>query len=671
LHKTGRRLANSRTFHCFWIAVCVLLLYLPVRHFAYISLDDPDYVSDNPNISSGLGIRNLVWAFTSAHSSNWHPLTWVSHMLDCDLFGLNPGAHHLVNVAFHAANAVLLLLLLSQMTGQVSRSAVVAALFAFHPLHIESVAWVAERKDVLSGLFWLGTCLAYVWYARRPNAGRYAVTTMLFVCGLLAKPMVVTLPFVLLLLDYWPLCRIRGLRPNGPGKLALRPQPLGRLIYEKLPLLGLSVVCSVITFLSQRQSAMVALDVLPLGTRLANAVMSYVRYLEKAVLPFDLAIIYPLIPNVGPEKIALTATLLAVVSIAAFRYARSHPYFLVGWLWYLGTLVPVIGIVQVGEQGMADRYTYLPLIGIFVASVWGVSEFFGRRRVRATVLVAASVIIIAACVTASFYQIQYWRDDYTLFTHATRAVPQGATAHALLADALIQRGEDAEAAKHLADALTIRPRSAKIHYQCGLVEAKQGHYKAAAERYAEAVELRPDFADAYNELGIVLSKLGQLPKAAEAFTEAIKKNDKNAKAYNNRAIVWTAQGDSAAAVSDYRRALKLNSNQMGALKNLAWLEATDENVAIRNGAEAVRLAERACELTRFEEAHALEILAASEAETGDFDMAIKTVQKALEVSSGSADSKRDEMLSRFATERDLYQEHKPFRRTSSTAHPSN
>ena len=484
-------MVHSPTFLSCAIAALTIVIYAPVWHFNYIGLDDPDYVSDNLVVSSGLSLRNIVWAFSGPHFSNWHPLTWLSHMLDCELFGLNPGAHHLVNVAIHVANSVLLLLVLAWITGKLWRSALIAALFALHPLHVESVAWISERKDMLSALFWILTIAAYVWYAQRRSVGCYLVMVALFVCGLLSKPMVVTLPFVLLLLDYWPLYRIRQLQPYGSGRLPIEPHGLVWLICEKFPLLALSTVSSAITFFAQRQGAMVGLDVLPLGVRLGNAVVSYGRYLWKALLPFDLAVIYPLLPDISAARIVGALFVLILFSFVAACYARMRPYLLVGWLWFVGSLIPVIGLVQVGEQAMADRYTYLPLIGIFVAVVWAIADCAEYWKIRWKTVTAVAALVVGICTVATSHQLQYWRDDVALFTQATRVTSQNATAHALLADALLRVGEEEEATKHLEKALQIQPRSAKIHYWCGLLKAKQEHYEEASFHYRQAVHFRP------------------------------------------------------------------------------------------------------------------------------------------------------------------------------------
>jgi protein O-mannosyl-transferase len=368
------------------------------------------------------------------------------------------------------------------------------------------------------------------------------------------------------------------------------------------------------------------------------------------------------VPPIPAGELLVAIVILGTISIAAFYCARSRPYLVVGWLWFLGSLVPAIGLVQVGEQAMADRYTYLPLIGVFLVVVWAFADLVRKLKVRLAIVAAISAVVVGTCITITAHQLDYWRDDVALFTRATLVTSHGATSHALLADALVQRGDNEQATRHLEEALTIQPRSAKIHYECALVQGKQGKYQAAADHFAEAVQLKPDFVDAYNELGIVLSKLGRLQEATQTFTQAIEHAPRNAKAYNNRGIARSAQGDSVDALRDYQVALQINANQLGAIKNLAWLEATDKNAAIRNGADAMKLAQRACELTRFQEPHSLEILAASQAESGDFEMAIKTAQKAIDLLTATRHDETNPMFRRLLTAKDLYHVGKPFRR---------
>ena len=667
-----QRVINNRVFLAAVIGICVVVVFQSVRHFDFICLDDADYVSDNPNVNSGFSLVNVRWAFVEPHFANWHPLTWLSHMLDCQLFGLHPGAHHFVNVLFHAANSALLFWLFFSMTGRVWRSLMVAALFAVHPLHVESVAWIAERKDTLSAFFWILTLAAYVGYAQRQSLVRYFAVILLFLCGCLSKSMVVTLPFVLLLLDYWPLYRIKQFQPGGVGFLHLEPKSFSWLVFEKLPLLALSAVTSVITFVAQRRGAMAGLDVLPFAARVQNAIVSYSRYLWKVLVPTNLAVIYPLRLGIATDTIVGALIALTLISVAAIFWARSRPYLLIGWLWYLGTLIPVIGLVQVGEQAMADRYTYIPLVGILLAVVWGIADLAANWKVRPAYVGIACVAVLSACVITTLHQLPYWKNDVALFSHATHVTNDNATAHALLAEALIRQGENRKGVENLQEALRIRPNSAKIHHECGLLEAKLDNYDEAIAQYREAIQLRPEYAATYNDLGVALSKVGRLEEGERALTEAIERDPRNAQAYNNHGIVLSATGRSADALRDFRHALKLSPSQIGALTNLAWLEATDDDPAIRDGPDAVRLARRACELTRFKDYHAVEVLAASQAEAGNYDEATRDVEKALEMfSADTSGNENNSVLQRLNMARQLYHSHKPFRRkTGPTQNPA-
>ncbi len=419
-------------FVCLILALVTLLAFLPVRHNGFIAFDDASYITENRIVQAGLTWAGVKWAFTTRESSNWHPLTWLSHMLDCELFGMNAGAHHLVNVLFHAANAVLLLLLLYRMTGALWPSAFVAALFAWHPLHVESVAWAAERKDVLSTFFEL---LALLYYARAVTTGNWQLTgkkitrpepvlsrvTMqsshflrlafiLFACALMAKPMPVTLPFVFLLLDYWPLGRF----PN----YEFRVSSFARLILEKWPFLVLAGASCAVTYLAQRDYAVQSLERYPLGLRVENISVSYGRYLLKAIWPVDLAIFYPLLKQLSWGDVGLATGILVIISWLVWRARRRWPYLLVGWLWYLGTLVPVIGLVQVGHQAMADRYTYVPLIGIFVIIAYGMADLAKRLRLDNVAVAVVGTMMLGGCLARTENQLRLWHDDETLFTHA-------------------------------------------------------------------------------------------------------------------------------------------------------------------------------------------------------------------------------------------------------------
>jgi tetratricopeptide (TPR) repeat protein len=429
------------------LALLTLAAYLPTLHNGFVNLDDGLYVTGNPHVQQGITGAGVAWALTANVANNWHPLTLLSHLLDCQLFGLDAAGHHATSLLLHLANVVLLFAVLRRLTGAVWRSAAVAALFAVHPAHVESVAWVAERKDVLSALFWLLAMAAYGRYARRPSVGRYLPVALAMALGLAAKPMVVTLPFALLLLDIWPLERL------GLG--------WKRLAVEKLPLLALSAASSLVTLHYQRTSlAPLGLD--PWSLRLANAAVSYTAYLGKLLLPSNLAVFYPIPLAIPAWKVAGAVALLAILTALAVRTARKAPWLLVGWLWFLGTLVPVIGLVQVGRQAMADRYTYIPSIGLFVAIVWGIAGLVGERR---AVLATAAAVVIALLVAGTWMQAGTWRDSVTLYRHALAVTPDNYLAHLGLAKALVAKGDGAGAAEQYRAALALRP---------GLIEARAG-----------------------------------------------------------------------------------------------------------------------------------------------------------------------------------------------------
>ena len=438
-------------------------MYAPVRHHEFVNFDDSQYVSQNPEVTGGLNGRAVSWALTTGHAGNWHPLTWLSHLLDVELFGLDPGRHHLTSVALHLANTLLLFGLLFRMTGALFRSAFVAALFALHPLHVESVAWIAERKDVLSALFFLLTLSAHLAYVRRPGWSRYVLVVVLFALGLMAKPMLVTLPFVLLLLDFWPLGR------------AAAPSAWRRLIVEKLPLLALAIASSLVTLLvQQRAGAIKGLDLLPLSRRLATAVLACVWYAAKVVWPTHLAALYPY-PAPVPSWQALGAlAVLAAVSLIVLRAAPRQPYLPVGWFWFIGTLVPVLGLVQVGSQPWADRYTYIPVIGLFIVVAWGAVDLLAGWRHRHVLLAGAAALVLVACAIAARRQVGYWRSSVVLWEHALEVTTANHRAESNLAHALAGQRRLEEAVAHYSAALRIKPDFAEAHNNLGLALAEQG-----------------------------------------------------------------------------------------------------------------------------------------------------------------------------------------------------
>jgi Flp pilus assembly protein TadD len=493
-------------------------VYRQAGGFSFILLDDMEYVTENPAVKAGLTADGAIWAFSAPHVSNWHPLTWLSHMADVELFGVDPGAHHLVNVAIHGANAVLLLLALHAMTGDAWRSAFVAALFAVHPLHVESVAWISERKDLLSTFFWLLTILAYAGYARRGGAGRYLAVLALFLLSLLSKAMPVTAPFLLLLLDFWPLGRFRaGAEPGEGARGPARP------VLEKLPMLAISGLFSLAAFLAQETGGAVA-D-LPLGARAANAVVSYAAYLRKAAWPSDLAVFYPH-PSLGSGiagwKVAAAALLLGALSLLAVRQARSRPWLFTGWFWYVGTLVPVIGLVQVGNQAMADRYTYFPLIGIFVAVAWTAGDpAAGGRFGRAIRFPAATAAVLALAYAASL-QAACWRDSRTLFGEALAAVPNNYLARFNLGNVALMEGDVDGAVALYRASLRDYPEHSQARYNLACLLQRQGRTEEAAAEYRAVLKGLPGHAGAHNNLGNLLLGTGNREEAVFHFREAIR-----------------------------------------------------------------------------------------------------------------------------------------------------
>ncbi len=544
--------------------------------------DDGLYVTNNRVVRAGLSPGGLAWAFTTTHASNWHPLTWASHMLDVSLYGLNPAGHHLTNVLFHAANVAILFLLLLRMTGALWRSAFVAALFAVHPLHVESVAWVAERKDVLSTLFWLATAWAYARYAERPGLPRYLAVLALFAAGLMAKPMLVTLPVTLLLLDYWPL-----------GRLSCRAA-LPTLFKEKIPLFALSAASALVTLAAQVKGASaVSLERIPAAARVSNAVVSLGDYIGKTVWPGSLAVYYPH-PGAGHAtwKIAAAALLVAGLTVLAVRLARRSPYVATGWFWYLATLLPVIGLVQVGSQAMADRYTYVPLIGLFVAVSWGAADLAAWWRLRRPFLaIAAGAVLCALAVTASL-QLRHWRSDLALFSHAIEATTGNWLAEMNLGVALDKLGRADEAIAHYGRAVAIRPDYAEAHYNLGVDMARKGRIGEAVAQYRRTLEIWPDYPYAHNNLGQALERLGKPDEAVAHYRAAVRSLPTFVLARNNLACALGAQGKYEEAMAQFREAERIAPGFVKIHYNMGILAARQgkDDEAVVHFREALRLA---------------------------------------------------------------------------------
>lgn len=490
----------------------VAAVYANAGGLGFVNFDDPRYVTRNAHVQAGLTWSGVAWAFTTLHDANWFPLTWLSHMVDVQLFGLAPGCHHWMNVGLHCSNTILLFAALRAATGATWRSAVVAALFGLHPLHVESVAWISERKDVLSTLFWFAGTLAYVRYARRPSAGRYAMVMGAMALGLLAKPMVMTLPLALLLLDLWPLERIPAEGPRGPAFL--------RLVKEKLPLFALSGASAAITFVAQaRGGAVNSMEVLPIGTRVANALLSYASYLGKAFWPVNLAAVYPH-PGLGPGgipqwKVAGAALLLAAITAVAVWQRTRRPYLMVGWLWYLVTLAPVIGLVQVGLQGMADRYTYVPLVGIFVGVTWLAADLAGEGRVRRPLAIAAASAALVLCAGLARRQAGYWRDSFTLFEHALAVTEDNGMAWRNLGTAYVDAHQYPIAIAALRESLRLLPYDARTWMNLAIAQAAVGQFAEADDAFARALRMNPNDPFVWFNLGIAEAMQGRWDRVAE------------------------------------------------------------------------------------------------------------------------------------------------------------
>ena len=574
------------------LAALSVAVYGSVSRADFVRFDDPDYVTQNPEVRAGLTVHGFKWALSTGHAANWHPLTWLSHMIDVQLFGVTAGPHHLMNLLLHVLNTVLLFIALRRMTGSIGRSAFVAALFAVHPLHVESVAWVSERKDVLSTFFWMLTLLAYVAFVRQPRPGRYALVFSSFALGLLAKPMVVTLPFALLLLDVWPLRRITLWREPRRLVSADDVATAIRLVREKLPLLALALASSIVTVIVQRRGGAVGnLSAYPLGLRLENAIINYVAYIEKMIWPARLSAFYPYRQSVSAWMVGGAALLLIAATIAVVRRARSHPYLLVGWLWYLGTLTPVIGVIQVGLPSMADRYTYIPLIGLFIIVAWGAGDLAARWVPRRTVLPAAAVLVLAACATTARTQTETWRNSLTLWQHAVDVTSNNAYAQYNLGVVLVQAGRVDEGIARFREALRIDPGYADVHIDMGNALSDRGATDEALAEFATVVRLRPDYADARVAYGNLLRARGRNDDAIAQYREALRLDSTFASAHNELGNALTSKGQFADAMTEYTQAVRLAPGFAEAHNNVgaALARAGKSEQAIGEFLEALRL----------------------------------------------------------------------------------
>jgi len=698
----GKHASKSRTVPrpALIVAICAALVGITWLVFAqtirheFITFDDPQYVYANPDISQGLSPGGIAWAFTHTIAGNWHPLTTISHMLDCQLYGLNPAGHHFTNVLLHMVAVVLLLLVLRQMTGSLWRSAFVAALFAIHPLHVESVAWVSERKDVLSAVFFMLTLGAYACYVRAPSVTRYLLVLFLFALGLMSKPMLVSVPFVLLLLDYWPLGRITDVAFSKTRKWqpssSIQWPAIRRLVAEKVPLFALSILSSVVTLLTQFKSTD-AISQLPLPWRLSNAAVSYVVYIWQMFWPVRLAAFYPH-PN---DQLHLWQVLLAIafliaVSLLAILWRKERPYIFTGWFWYVGMLVPVIGLVEAGEQGRADRYTYLPQIGLYLLIAWGVADLMtsimtreahsrqfttGRQppargarksgahssqargsnpaiRYQAVCAVIAAAIIISLTWCA-FVQTSYWKNSEVLWKHTLAVTRDNDMAEYNLGHFFLQRGDADSAISRFEKALQLRSQESSAHYNAGsaLIEnslgsvlAQKGRLDEAIDHFRSAMRLRPGYGDPYLNLGNAMFRQGQVGDAIAQWQEAHATEPKDARFHTALADALLRGKLQKEAIAEYEYAAQISAQDPLPRNNLAWLLATSSDTSIRDGNRAMELANQAVRLSGGNDPNYLRTLAAACAEAGLFAEAQQTAGRAMQEAKSRGNSTLDSAL---------------------------
>jgi tetratricopeptide (TPR) repeat protein len=730
--KPARRTTPSSTWIALLLAIGTAALFLPACRGGFVNLDDPDYVSLNPRVRSGLSFSGIAWAFTTFHAANWHPLTWLSLQLDASIWGLRPAGYHVTNVLLHSCSAALLFLALTRLTGSPWRSAAVAALFAWHPLRVESVAWISERKDVLSVLFWTLAIIAYARYADAPGWQRMTLVALCMALSLLAKPMAVTLPFVLLLFDYWPLARTADW--SGPMS---RVAAWRRLVIEKLPLFALSAASAALAVLAQhRGGTMHAGEELPLVIRLEHAVLAAAGYLKQLVWPSGLAVFYPYqrLPGAGLQ-VAPPALLLAGLSALVYVQRRTRPYLVVGWLWYLGTLVPVIGLVQVGAQAMADRYTYIPSIGLVIAAVWATADFAQALALGGWARLGTAAALLA-CAGGTIHQLQYWTDSVTLWEHTIAVTPPNAKAEASLGGVFTDQERWGEAVRHYERALAINPRYESVRYNLGtawlhlgnldkavqnlsgyvashpdvaaarfnlaLAFMRQGEWSAAAAHFASCAAIGPESWQGQHGLGLVLAWRGDCAAAIRHYDAAIRANPRFAQAYADRASAlgrlekWKqavesarravelepreprfrcvlamslhAVGDRASAAAEYGRANRLNPSWFDETRKAAWRLSTQPDPRMRNGAHALLLAQQLRQAQIPPTADVLDTLAAAEAESGRFPEAVADAQQALRLLAMQPDD--SEKSAAVKARLLLYQSGQPFRDNPATGAPA-
>lgn len=717
---------------CLLLIMTTFLVYWQVFAFDFSGYDDVFMVVANPTVCAGLTLHGVWWALTTSFFEYWHPLTWLSHMLDCQLFGLHAGWHHIINLLFHSANAALVFMCFRRMTGALWRSALVAAFFALHPAHVESVAWIAERKDVLSTLFFLLTLWGYLRYVENTRSHSpgsktwYCTSLVMFALALMSKPIVVTVPFVLLLIDYWPLRRFELSLPNLPlGTIA-------SLVREKIPFFGLSSVGCLITYFGVKAgSNLLTTETISWSLRLANVPIAYVRYIGKMLWPVNLVVLYPMPSHWSSWQVFTSVVLLLAISAAVIALARSAPYLIVGWFMFLGVLVPTIGLVQVGFHSMADRYAYIPFIGLFAAVIWGVADLWSRVRLTSNALPVISSLLLITCGLLTWHQTAFWQNGLTLWTHGFAAAPEtfisrfnlgvelqrvGKTEEAMeqyrqvlrlkphhidanlnLGIACIFSGRLAEATNYLTKVLQLKPDYPKAQANMALALRELGDYDTAMKHCAEAIRLapssefgayldmarclsdlnrsqeaiyffersillKPNLAAGHYYFALELLKLDHFDRALEHLEDAARLAPKWPDPHSQLASALAAKGQMAGAIGQYRQALALQADSIADLNNLAWLLATCPEATLRNGAEAVRLAQAACERTSWKQTIFIGTLAAAYAEAGDFGKAVETSQKACDLASSSGETNlldRNRELLRQFKNREPHREQSP------------
>ncbi|MGD0821806.1 MAG: tetratricopeptide repeat protein [Desulfomonilia bacterium] len=626
----SKRLCSQILIVTFFI-VSIFAIYYQVINFEFNGYDDPQYVINNPMVEKGITLDSMRWAFTSiGYASNWHPLTWLSHMLDVEFFNMNPGMHHLTNVFLHIANSLLLFFIFFRMTGEKWKCAVVAALFAIHPLHVESVAWIAERKDVLSTFFFMLTIWSYTWYVEQHGALKYLLVITLYILGLMAKPMLVTLPFILLLLDFWPIQRIEfdnsetGVFPQNIRSILtdIHWDRVSSLLWEKIPLFVLAGMSCIITFLAQKSGgALGSSDIYPIGSRIANASTAYIGYLLKMFWPINLSVFYTYPGTFSSLLVVGSSLLLVLITLFTFRFTRQFPYLLVGWLWYLGTLVPVIGIVQVGSQSMADRYTYISLIGIFIMLTWGVTSLVKRWQIEKYILIFFFVVIIPVLMWRTWVQVGYWKDSITLFSHALNVQKDNYLAHSNLSGALYNNNDIQGAIYHAQAALDLMPNYIFARYTLGLGLTKQRNFQEAINQFRKILQIDPNFNDTHFRLGYALYELGIVDEAVLEFKKALQLDPRNTQANDYIQIALAKQRGINNVIASINEMLKTDSQNYDLHYRLAEMYRNKGNKkdAIDHYKKALSIRPGSAEV--------LYALAIQYAESGDYENALSILQK--------------------------------------------